>query len=335
MLDPLLSCPRCRVAPVREGGALRCHGCGSRYQVHEDKIPIYDLFVDPDPNAQGRDPEQSWRCEDFESDYERIGYHENGVEFDRRLGHPEAVSRFHFERVTKRLLEWIEPGPEHAVLDVGCGAGYFLHLIRRRYEAAGWEPRLAGVDISRAQLPYLVRRTQQEEVSDALAVRGNAERLPFADASFDLVTCSEVLEHIRTPSRALREMHRVLKPGGTLLLSTPSRTAERGWNIVLAPAVVVVKLVNRGRRHGQEGHSTYDVPWRPRELAASVRGAGLEIREFRRTGVMPHPYYFTYLPPWLVGPAVAVFERLDRHSGTALRPLASHLLLRASRPMAA
>ena len=50
----------------------------------------------------------------------------------------------------------------------------------------------------------------------------NIESLPFADASFDLVTCTEVIEHLEHYRQTLREMHRVLKPAGRLVVTTPN-----------------------------------------------------------------------------------------------------------------
>ena len=86
-------------------------------------------------------------------------------------------------------------------LDVGCG--------RKPYEKtffAGAE-KYVGMD-------YLTDRSHPDVV-------GSATDIPLGDASFDTVVCTEVLEHVPDPLRALREMYRVLKPGGYLILSTP------------------------------------------------------------------------------------------------------------------
>ena len=86
-------------------------------------------------------------------------------------------------------------------LDVGCG--------RKPYEKtffAGAE-KYIGLD-------YLTDRSTPDVV-------GSATAIPLGDAGFDTVVCTEVLEHIPDPLQAIREMHRVLKPGGHLVLSTP------------------------------------------------------------------------------------------------------------------
>jgi SAM-dependent methyltransferase len=85
------------------------------------------------------------------------------------------------------------------VLDVGCGAKPYLPFfepVARSYRGLDSEPG-----------PY---------VDDV----GGAERLPYADASFDVVLCTQVLEHLYEPDRAVREIHRVLRPGGLALVST-------------------------------------------------------------------------------------------------------------------
>lgn len=85
------------------------------------------------------------------------------------------------------------------VLDVGCGAKPYLPLVAHRASS------YRGIDSVPG--PY---------VDDV----GSAEDLPYADGSFDLVLCTQVLEHLHRPEAALAEIHRVLAPGGTALCST-------------------------------------------------------------------------------------------------------------------
>lgn len=142
------------------------------------------------------------------------------------------------------LLDWITPGPDQAVMDVGCGSGWFLERVVERYARDGYAPHAVGLEASRMQAAFTARRFAKREALSTV-VLGNAERLPFADESFDLVTCSETLEQVETPARAVQEMARVLKPGGRLLLSAPSRLSEVMWYSVLSPAVSVAKKLRR------------------------------------------------------------------------------------------
>jgi SAM-dependent methyltransferase len=97
------------------------------------------------------------------------------------------------------------------VLEVGCGDGSFTADLANKFS------NVTAIDISAGQLAENAKRMpaikfQQHDVS---------ETFPFPDASFDVIWCSEVLEHLFEPAFALREMHRILKPNGRLLVTVP------------------------------------------------------------------------------------------------------------------
>lgn len=111
---------------------------------------------------------------------------------------------------TDRVREWAGSRPIDT-LDVGCGTGFFSLLL------AGLGHRSTGVDVAEAML---VRARQKAEHA-GLQVdvqRADAEDLPFADGSFDLVIERHVIWTLPVPSRALAEWARVLRPGGHLIL---------------------------------------------------------------------------------------------------------------------
>jgi SAM-dependent methyltransferase len=292
---------------------------------------MFSFYVDENPAESGRDPEQIWNRDGFEHGYENIGYHESGAEFDTQLGYPAELSNFIFERVKKRMVEWIVPAADHSILDIGCGAGYLLYLIYEKYRRHGFTPTVTGVDISTFQLSYMARRMHKEGIYDAVVVHGNGEYLPFANNSFDFVTCSEVLEHIRNPNRALSEMHRVLKPAGRVLLSTPSMTAEKGWTLLLSPAAVLVKAIRGHKSESPVEDRGFDVPWYPKEFKKAIRFAGFEINDFEYNAVIPHPWYFKFLPKLFVKPVIGGFGIVDHYLKFMLRPLALHFVVRASK----
>jgi SAM-dependent methyltransferase len=97
------------------------------------------------------------------------------------------------------------------ILDAGCGSGRMLDELRPR---GG----VIGVDANADAVAATRRRGH-------LAWQGNIERMPFADASFDLVTCLDVLEHTSDDRRTLRELRRVTRPGGTLVVTVPAYQA--------------------------------------------------------------------------------------------------------------
>ncbi len=330
-IEELLRCPRCKRQLTRNATTLACSTCGATYSMNRDDIPFYNFFIDDRPDEPGRDSSAAWRREGFENGYKVTGYHESGVEFDKQLGYPEEVSRFLFERVKKRMLEWVQPAAGHTILDVGCGAGYFLYLIREKYQASGFEPTLVGLDISENQLSYMLLRMKKEGITDAVAIHGNGEYLPFEDESFDLVTCSEVLEHIRTPQRALAEIHRVLKPTGLALLSTPSMMAQKGWSYLLGPLAVLVKAIRRYKSQGHKPEGYYEIPWYPIEFREAIQNAQLRIQDFNYNAVIPHPWHFRFLPRPLVKPVVYGFKLVDSYLKFLFKPLALHFVVRATK----
>jgi 2-polyprenyl-3-methyl-5-hydroxy-6-metoxy-1,4-benzoquinol methylase len=138
------------------------------------------------------------------------------------------------------------------VLDVGCG--------QRPYEKTFFAgaTRYIGTD-------YLSDRSRPDVVASAL-------QLPFKDNSFDTVVSTEVLEHVPDPLRAMREMQRVLKPGGRLILSTPMYWPrhEQPYDFYRYPYDGILRLVqesglelerlfNRGRSYAFLGQVLQEV----------------------------------------------------------------------------
>lgn len=99
--------------------------------------------------------------------------------------------------------------PPGRLLDVGCGTGTFL----RQAKLQGWE--VAGTELSRAGAN--AARSQELRVHE-----GEIWEADFPEASFDLVTCWHVIEHVADPRRVLEEMYRLLHPGGWIVLATPN-----------------------------------------------------------------------------------------------------------------
>ena len=106
------------------------------------------------------------------------------------------------------ICSTLEKRPPH-ILDVGCGTGANLELLARYGEAE-------GVDVSPEALAFCRERGLQN------VRQGEAEHLPYADASFDLVTGLDVVEHLDDDVAGLREIRRVLRPGGRALLFVPA-----------------------------------------------------------------------------------------------------------------
>lgn len=106
------------------------------------------------------------------------------------------------------------------LLDIGCGNGYLLREIGRRRR----DITLTGVDCSAG----LAAHAASGNGAAALGL-ASANALPFTDRSFDLATMTEVVEHLKDPIQALREVARTVATGGVLLLTAPNMSAYSPW----------------------------------------------------------------------------------------------------------
>jgi 2-polyprenyl-6-hydroxyphenyl methylase/3-demethylubiquinone-9 3-methyltransferase len=154
------------------------------------------------------------------------------------------------------------------VLDVGCGGGILAESMALR------QAQVLGIDLSTkplrvAQLHALesgaTHLTYREVAAEALAAE--------CPASFDVVTCMEMLEHVPDPASVVRACSQLVKPGGWVFFSTLNRTAK-AWLFAIAGAEHLLKILPKGTHE-------YARFIRPAELAANIRGAGLEIQGFR------------------------------------------------------
>jgi 2-polyprenyl-3-methyl-5-hydroxy-6-metoxy-1,4-benzoquinol methylase len=130
--------------------------------------------------------------------------------------------------VAIELLRSVVTAEAGRVLDVGCGDGMFLSELDRQANltARGWE--LHGVDYSEGALsrarsrPYTFAQCNLEE------------GIPYPDGTFDVLSAGELIEHIYDPDALLREARRVLRPGGSLLITTPNLQAWYNRALFLA-----------------------------------------------------------------------------------------------------
>lgn len=100
-----------------------------------------------------------------------------------------------------------------SLLDVGCASGYMVSQIQKSFPGKKYY----GVDIYDKAIKF----AKQRYPSIRFKV-GSADKLPFKEGEFDLITCYETIEHVENPGSSLKEMRRVLKKRGTLILAMDS-----------------------------------------------------------------------------------------------------------------
>jgi SAM-dependent methyltransferase len=170
------------------------------------------------------------------------------------------------------------------IVDIGCGPGFYTAEL---LDEVGPDGAVLAVDVSSAMLATAARRSEGR--LNATFREGQATSLPAEDQSFDRAFVVQVLEYVADVPQALREMHRVLRPGGRGLvwdidwstLSWHSRDPARMERIL----------------HAWDRHLTY--PALPRTLAPMLRAAG-----FEDVRVEPHVFATTELDPESFGAMV-------------------------------
>jgi len=141
----------------------------------------------------------------------------------------EPLWRAQIARAHTQVMECAALMPGERVLDVACGTGLITFAAAQE---VGPQGEVVGIDISEQMTVAARQRAQERNVANASFIRMDAERLDQPDASFDVVICSLGLMYVPDPDQAIREMRRVLRPGGRLVIAVWGERSRCGWSPV-------------------------------------------------------------------------------------------------------
>lgn len=208
--------------PIEKFDKVNCPACRQLSKHLYGEKNGFDMFICENCNTLYSSEKESATVFDY-SNY----YNEETLDIPdfvtMRLG--EIVRTFEKYRQNNRFL------------DVGCGAGALLKAA----VSEGWEAE--GVEVSQSSVEYL----QKQNIK---VFYGDLMKANFPEGSFDVVTAVEILEHISNPDAVLKEIYRVLRPGGLLWATTPHGRGASGkllgvqWTCVAPPEHLHLFSVN-------------------------------------------------------------------------------------------
>jgi SAM-dependent methyltransferase len=128
-----------------------------------------------------------------------------------------------FKKRVQTIFEWVLPADDRVILDCACGRGFYLNMYRYVSRC-----RLVGLELE----ADIIRKAWHNvgHLPDLTLTRGTIYALPFPDDYFDGVILSEILEHLDDDVAGLREVRRVLKPGGVVAITVPNARYPFWWD---------------------------------------------------------------------------------------------------------
>ncbi len=220
------------------------------------------------------------------------------VEWMDRTFYPGLRSHWDDLLLRQEVLSVLEPS--HHLLDLGAGAGIVTELHFK-----GLAARVCGVDPD----PRVLENPHLDE-----GRQGMGEDIPWEDATFDIVVCDNVLEHLEEPAAVFAEVARVLKPGGRFLAKTPNALCYPSLAARVTP-LWFHKTYNKLR--GRDFEDTFPTTYlanTPEDVSRLAAGAGLEVEELRLVEGRPE-YLRLTVPTYVLG--VAVERALSRFRALA------------------
>lgn len=199
----------------------------------------------------------------------------------------DPILNYEQEMRQKTVIELLNPSKNDLILDLGCGNARDIETFSKR------GTRCVGIDLSEGMIKEARRKAKRENLENVEFIVGDAIKLPFKDNTFDKVSCSETIEHIPNWKKAAKEMKRVLKKDGLLVITTPNKKSLYGsTKIIFGLIGKILRALGRGSR---EPKHPYDVWKTQKEVLSVLRKNNFKIKEKR--GICFIPGQWTYFLP--------------------------------------
>jgi SAM-dependent methyltransferase len=178
-----------------------------------------------------------------------------------------------FKKRVQTIFEWVQPTDDMVILDMPCGRGFYLNMFRYVSKC-----RLVGAELDWDVI--LKAKRNVGHLPDISLDNCNIYALPYADNSFDAVILSEILEHIDDDVAGLKEIYRVLKPGGVVAITVPNANYPFWWDPINK---TLETLFQRHIQHGMFAGiwANHVRLYRNDQLRDAVLGAGFILEEER------------------------------------------------------
>jgi|CXWL01.1.fsa_nt_gi ubiquinone/menaquinone biosynthesis C-methylase UbiE len=212
---------------LSRGRSFACPIKGANNLSRRDDVPMARLLMDDSKSTIQPDGRQSMPASrQAVKDRARAQFDSWSKTYDRSI-----VQHLLFQPAYRMLLaelaRWrADDARPFDLLDIGCGTGSCLAMVEGSVLNAN---RLVGLDYSLSMCRLAHEKGLAIGEGGPIILNGDSEHLPFADASFDAITCSHSFHHYPHQADVIREMRRVLRPGGRLLLIDGFRDNVIGW----------------------------------------------------------------------------------------------------------
>lgn len=200
-----LFCPKCNQSLMKKEESFVCSSCSKQYPIKEN---IAILVPDIEKHSQFID--------------EQIKEKENWYSSDQIQSYDKGPYRFHLrkriEYVKKILSNYVNNNKNKKILDLGCGDGANLRWL------ANFSNDICGADYNFLRLSRAEKNMSKVEIPVKFFLI-DIMSLPFKENSFDIIFFNHVIEHIQEDLKALRNIYKITKKGGLLIIGTPNEGA--------------------------------------------------------------------------------------------------------------